>query len=240
MRIIQILILSMMCSVASADEWRYQVVPYIWWPNFQAESEGDPNSPPEDSNLVFDTETKLEAAFLVYTSATKDRHVLSFEFDWVDVNTGGDSNFPLFPSVDIDWELFAYTLGYAYKITEGRTEEDGITLGVGARYFDLDIDATLEANIIPDISIDVADTWTDGFVDLRGRQTIGDSGKWYVSGMLLAGGGGSDKMLDYGVSVGYRWSEGFFSSVGYRALEVEIDDIELTQDGAIIAVGWNF
>lgn len=189
---------------------------------------------------MFDTETKLDAAFLIYTSAAKDRHVFSFEFDWVDVNTGGDSDFPLFPSVYIDWELFVYTLGYGYKIAEGRTDADGLTLGVGARYFDLDIDATLEANIIPDINVQTADTWTDGFAELRGRQTIGDSGKWYVSGLLIAGGGGSDKMLDYGASVGYRWSEGFSTSLGYRALEVEIDDIELTQDGAIIAFGWTF
>ena len=182
MRIIQILILSMMCSAASADEWRYQVVPYIWWPNFQAESNGDVTMAPNRNNLVFETETKLDAAFLVYTAATKDRHTFSFEFDWVDVNTGGESNFPLFPSVDIDWELFAYTLGYDYKIIEGLTESDGVSLGIGARYFDLDIEATLKANFIPDITVGVSDTWTDGFVALHGRQTIGDSGKWYVSG----------------------------------------------------------
>lgn len=240
MRLIQVFLLWLLCSGAVAEEWRYQVVPYIWWPNFQADSTGDPTAPPSESNLAFETETRLEAAFLVYTSAAKDRHVFSFEFDWVDVNTAADSSFPLFPDVEIDWELFAYTLSYGYKIIEGRTEADGVSLGLGARYFDLDIDTTLFGQAIPELTVNVADTWTDGFVELRGRQTFGESGKWYVSGMLLAGEGGSDKMVDYGASIGYRWTEGFYTSVGYRDLQVDIDDFELTQDGATIAFGWTF
>ncbi len=81
MRIVQILALLLLSCGAAADEWKYQVVPYYWWPNFQAESGGDVTSPPSDDNLAFSTETKLDAGFLIYTSATKNRHVLSFEFD---------------------------------------------------------------------------------------------------------------------------------------------------------------
>jgi len=123
MRVILLLLLTFSWSAANADEWRYEVIPYIWWPDFQADSKGDPASPPNGGNLAFESEITLDAAFLIATSATKDRHVLSFEFDWVDVNT----------------------------------DADGITLGVGARHFDLDIDATLEANIIQDINIKTSD-----------------------------------------------------------------------------------
>lgn len=240
MRLVQLIVLLVLSGHANAEEWRYQVVPYIWWPNFQAGSTGDSTEPPSEGNLSFETETQLEAAFLVYTSAAKDRHLFSFEFDWVDVNTSAEASFPLFPDAEIDWELFAYTVSYGYKVVEGRTEADGLTVGLGARYFDLDIDTTLFGTVIPELTVNVADTWTDGFIELRGRQTFGDSGKWYVSGMLLVGEGGSDKMLDYGASLGYRWTEGFSTSVGYRDLQVDIDDFELTQDGAIIAFGWTF
>ncbi len=115
-----------------------------------------------------------------------------------------------------------------------------MTVGTGARYFDVSIEATFDGRIIPDVTAKASDTWTDGFIDIRGRQTIGVSGKWYVAGLAMFGGGGSDKMVDYGASLGYQWSDRLSTSLGYRMLEVEIDDLELTQDGAIIAIGWTF
>ncbi|MBO6556584.1 MAG: hypothetical protein JJ957_08795 [Pseudomonadales bacterium] len=145
---------------------------------------------PNNSNRVFETETKLAAAISVCAAATKERHTFSLEFHWVDVNTGGESDFPFFPNVEIDRALFACALGYDDKVIEGRTELDGVCTGIEARDFDLDIDATFEGNLIPDITAGVSDTWTDGFLALNGRKTLGDFGKWYVCEMFLGGAGG--------------------------------------------------
>lgn len=166
------------------------MVPSIGWLNFQAQSDGAVTMVPNSSNRVFETETKLAAAISVYTAATKERHTFSLEFDWVDVNSGGESDFPFSPKVEIDRALFAFTLGYDDKVIEGRTELDGVCTDIGARDFDLDIGATFEGNLIPDITVGVSDTWTDGFLALNGRITLGDFGKWYVCEMFLGGAGG--------------------------------------------------
>ena len=47
-------------------------------------------------------------------------------------------------------------------------------------------------------------------------------------------------MLDAGAGIGYRWSPTFRTNLGYRYLEVEFDDIELTQDGTHISATWTF
>ena len=87
---------------ASADDWAYEVSPYLWMPNFQATEDGDVSNPPDSGNLAFDTKTSLEAGFLIYTAARKDRHKLSFEFDWIDASTGAATEFPMFPTAEID------------------------------------------------------------------------------------------------------------------------------------------
>ena len=226
-------------SVA-ADDWRFDVTPYGWLPNFKAESTGDTSIPPSSSNLSFVTDTDVEAGFLFYSTATKNRHSFSLEFDWVDGNTSADSNFPGFPAVDVDWELFIYSLGYSYKILEGSHEADGLSIGLGVRNFDVSLDTTLKGTIIPELEIDADTDWTDFYVNLTGVHTLDERGKWYVAGLANVGGGESDKMLDFAASIGYRWSPTFRTGVGYRYLEVEIDDLQLTQKGLLISAGWTF
>ena len=225
---------------AVADDWRFDVTPYVWLPDFTAESTGDPSVQPSSSNLSFVTDTEVEAGFLLYFTAMKNRHSFSLEFDWVNGDTTADSSFPEFPSVDVDWELFIYSLDYSYKIWEGSHEADGLSIGFGVRNFDVTLDTTLEGTIIPELEIDADTNWTDFYAELTGVHTLGETGKWYVAGLAKVGSGDSDEMLDFGASVGYRWSPTFRTSVGYRYLEVDIDDLEITQKGVLIAAGWTF
>ena len=222
------------------DDWQYAVVPYIWMPNFEAASAGDTASPPSAGNLQFESETELEMGFLVYTTARKGRHSFSFEYDWIDASTDADADFPLFPTVELDWELWVYTLGYSYQIWESDRAGDRLDLGVAVRYWDVEIDTTFEAVIGPPIEVSAEDSWTDALIEIRGRRGVGESGKWYLTGFVQAGGGDSDSVIDVAGGLGYQWSEGFQTSFGYRYLEVEFDDLELTQSGAIISLGWNF
>ena len=134
MRALMFLLLVLAGPAALAEDWKFQVVPYLWMPNFEAKADGDPSVPPTGRSLNFETETSLEAAFLVYTAARNGRHAFSFEFDWVDVNTNGRSGYAPLPEVDVDWELFVYTVGYGYRVYEAEREGDGVDVGIGVRF----------------------------------------------------------------------------------------------------------
>ena len=240
MRALMITLLMLTGPAAFAEEWQFQVVPYLWMPNYEATSDGDPSTPPSRRNLDFDTETSLEAAFLVYTSARKGRHYFAFEFDWLDVSTDARSRFDRLPRVDVDWELFVYTLGYGYRVYEGDRDGDGIDLGLGARIWDLSIDTEFGGAGLDGVEASDSASWTDAYAEVRAVHTIGESGAWYLSGFAIVGAGGSDRMIDVAAGLGYRWSQAISTSVGYRSLVVDYKDLEFTQKGVLVSLGWRF
>lgn len=222
-----------LCSVSlPASDWEYQLTPYIWMPNFSANMDGDDSFPPSEGGGL-KSETTLDSAFLIYTAASKDRHSFSFEFDWVDVTTDAESGLLFYEDAEVNWELLVYSFGYRYRVLDGRLKHDGLELGLGLRHWDLDVSGELLSDTLPPIKTGFNLTWNDGYIDLRGRQSITSNGNWFVSGMLLTGCGDSDLMLDAGGSIGYQWSKDFNTSLGYRYLEVEYEDLQLTQQGMI-------
>ena len=63
--------------------------------------------------------------------------------------------------------------------------------------------------------------------------------------MLFGGfGAGSDLMWDVNVNLGYQWTDGFSTSIGYRYLAVDYSDsgflYDVVQQGPTLALIWHF
>ena len=74
---------------------------------------------------------------------------------------------------------------------------------------------------------------------------IGDS-QFYVSGFFMMGGfgAGSDLMWDANLNLGYQWTTGFATTIGYRHFDVEYEDdtflYDVAQTGPMLGLSWKF
>lgn len=119
----------------------------------------------------------------------------------------------------------------------------------GFRYWSVDSELTLKGaafpGVFPEQSISNKEDWVDPLIGLKGLTPIGES-KFFVSGAFALGGFGvgSDFMWDASINLGYQWTRGFSTTVGYRYLDVdyEKDDFlcDVAQDGLVIGLSWRF
>jgi hypothetical protein len=94
-------------------------------------------------------------------------------------------------------------------------------------------------------SLSNREDWVDPLIGIKGLAPIGES-KFFVSGALVIGGFGvgSHFMWDALINLGYRWTEGFSTTLGYRYLDVDYDKdgflYDAAQRGLIFGLSWRF
>jgi hypothetical protein len=88
-------------------------------------------------------------------------------------------------------------------------------------------------------------TGLNPLIGLKGLTPIGAS-KFFLSGAFAMGGfgAGSDFMWDASVNIGYQWTKGFATTLGYRYLDVDYENndflYDVTQDGLTLGLSWRF
>jgi len=91
----------------------------------------------------------------------------------------------------------------------------------------------------------IDESWGDPVVGAKARTSLGDS-HIFLNGTALVGGCGlgSDLTYDLNVNLGYGWTEGFSTTLGYRYLAVDYSNdgfvYDVSQDGPIIGLVWRF
>jgi len=87
--------------------------------------------------------------------------------------------------------------------------------------------------------------WIDPIIGLKGLSPLWRS-KFFISGAFAFGGFGvgSDFMWDASVNLGYQWTKGFSTTLGYRYLDVDYEDgdflYDVAQDGLVLGLSWRF
>jgi hypothetical protein len=118
----------------------------------------------------------------------------------------------------------------------------------GVRYWSVDLELKLKGPLFPSLSersTSNTEDWVDPLVGLKGLTPIGES-KFFVSGFFLIGGFGvgSDFMWDANINLGYQWTKGFSTTLGYRYLDVDYDDdgflSDVAQSGLTLGLSWRF
>jgi hypothetical protein len=133
-----------------------------------------------------------------------------------------------------------------YRLAERQNRFLDVIAGV--RYWSVDSELTLKGPqfpFLPERDISNSEDWFDPLIGLKGMSAIGNS-KFFISGGLGIGGfgEGSDFFWDANVNLGYQWTKGFSTTLGYRYLDVdyEKDDFlyDVVQDGITLGLSWWF
>ena len=83
-------------------------------------------------------------------------------------------------------------------------------------------------------------------VSERGKQlSLGMRAVSFLGAFALGGFGvASDLMWDASLNLGYQWTKGFATTIGYRYLDVDYEKngflYDVAQDGLILGLSWRF
>lgn len=231
---------------AVASDWKYKTEVYLYLPEIQATlpTDDDIELPVDE---IFDN---LEATFLGVFQAQKDKwafiadvQYLKLSFDEAGNRTIPVGSFSIPTRVDIglDMEGWWVNLAGAYRVYQG--DNFDVQLLAGARYLSIDVDAELDASVIPgQILVAEKDHALDAVVGARGLWDIND--KWWMSYRFDIGAGDSDQTWSAAAQLGYKYDWGSLA-FGYRHQHYDLDSSfklfkELDVGGPFIGAVWEF
>ena len=229
-------------GAASAADWEFKLVPYLWFAGLEGDVATIPGVPaaPIDvspSQALEDT----EAALMLMFEARAGRHGLFVDFLYTDVRSTEE----VFPNLGVSLRSVSKSTvlsgAYQYRLVEG--EANNLDLMGGLRYWE--VDSALSYTGPLEVSGRNKEDWVDPFIGLKGYHRFGGS-KFYASYGAAVGGfdAGSTLFYDLNLNLGYQWNDAIGTVVGYRLFNVDYDhrgflwDVE--QAGWGLGLAWSF
>jgi len=235
-----------MSSSASADQWEFQLAPYVWLSGQNGTTSTLPGLPPADVDIDFydDIWGNINLAGMLVAEARKGRFGLFTDIVYTDIEMEDPTPYGfLYSAVDSQTKSWMVSIAGLYRLAEQQNRFlDAIA---GVRYWSVDTDLTLKAGLLPERSITNSEDWFDPLIGLKGMSALGNS-KFFISGGLVIGGfgAGSDLFWDANVNLGYQWTKGFSTTLGYRYLDVDYEKdnflYDVVQDGITLGLSWRF
>jgi hypothetical protein len=228
-------------GAAWSQEWRYKATFYGWFPGLSANVD-TPVGTVDGSVSASDALSALDMAFMGAFVAETPKWSFSGDLIYTDTSATQATPFGVaFGDATLKQKLTALS-GYAlYNVsTDPAVRFD---LGVGLRYFDLQVKTDLSAGVEPATSFTNSGSWVDPL--LAARVTVPLNEKWFLNGLADFGGTGSDSQTwqVYG-AVGYAFNEHWSTQFGYRYMdiskEVEGSDVDLGLSGVLIGATYSF
>lgn len=211
-------------TAVAEDDWGFDLELYGWLPIIELELEDGSKAEITRDDIVDDLDTAAMWAMRV----RKGRWSLTSNFSYGDISKKTDvallPNLPNLAKVTkggIKGWIIAPTLGYTIL----DNDEQKIDLYAGARYFWIELDATVRIDPIlpgnptftrqesPSVS-----SW-DGIVGARGLYYL--PGKWFIPYSVNAGTGDSDFTWEVQAGFGYRFSD-LTALFGWRHLDYDV------------------
>jgi len=231
---------------APDGQWHYLVQPYIMFPNMKGETgiaDAVRVHVDEDPQDIFDN---LQMGAMFYAEARNDTWTFSTDLLYMDLGSEMRTDQPgLINEVDVS----VAQLGL--EVAAMRRLSPNYELGLGLTYnkIDADIDITVSLPGPPSqIHAGKEEEWFDPTIVARGTWPINDH--WFVQarGNLGGFGVGSDLMWQVMADVGYRPSESWFFTFGYRVIDFDYDQgdgldrfvYDMRTFGPVLRLGFNF
>lgn len=229
----------------SAEKWQFQLAPYAWLAGQKGSVATQPGLPSSDIDVDFydDIVGNINGALFLIGEARKGRFGVFFDIAYTDIEDEDATPGPFFSTLNVRTKTWIASAAGLYRLVEqDRAFLDALA---GFRYWSVDSTLNLGAGILPARERSNTEDWVDPLIGLKGLLPLGAS-DFFVSGGLAIGGFGvgSDFMWDATINLGYQWTKGFSTTVGYRYLEVdyEKDDFlyDVSQDGLTLGLSWRF
>ncbi len=233
-------------ATEDTDTWHFQLAPYGWLAGQNGTVATIPGLPPADIDIDFydDIIGNINGALFLVGEARKGRYGIVADIAYVDIEIEDPTPGPLFTLLTSRTKSWIVSVAGLYRLTE---KQGGfLDLIGGARYWSVDSTLTLTQGLVPvTLSASNSEDWFDPIIGLKGLTPLGDS-KFFLSGFLVLGGFdvGSDFMWDANLNLGYRWTETFSTTFGYRYLDVDYEDgaflYDVAQHGLTLGLSWRF
>ena len=208
----------------ASDEWEFHLAPlYIWFAGIGGSSSIGPVTAPLDVSFS-DVMDNLDTVFTFHFEAQRGKFGLFADYMLLEISAQESAQFgttprgtPVGATVDTDMRNDIVEFGGSYRVWEA---SPSVELLAGVRYTNLELSVVPEAFglPIPLPSVNVEQSWWDGFGGVRLIQELGENSGWSLIGKADVGGGGSN--LTWSALVGVDWQYKDWGSVraGYKWL----------------------
>lgn len=232
-----------------AEKWHFQLTPYAWLAGQKGTVGTLPGLPPADIDVNFydDIVGNIKGAMILAGEARKGRFGVVMDVTYTDIEMEDPTPLGIFySSLTSRTKSWMVSAAGSYRLAKDQWAFlDAIG---GVRYWSIDSELTLQGPrfaFLSERSISNREDWFDPIIGMKGLTPIGES-MFFVSGAFVIGGFsiGSDFMWDGNLNLGYQWTKGFSTTIGYRYLDVDYDDdgflYDVVQDGLILGLSWRF
>lgn len=245
-----IILLHVLCHTALAESsgsgiWQFQLAPYAWLAGQDGTVATLIGLPPADIDIDFwdDIFGNINGAIFLVGEARKEKFGVFMDLAYVNIEIDDAALVPFFSSIVSQTESWIVSGAGFYRIVE----KTGAFLDflAGIRYWSVDSTLELRPGFLPGRNVSNKEDWVDPLVGMKGFSSLGES-KFFISGGLAIGGFGvgSDFMWDVNVNLGYRWTDTFSTTLGYRYLDVDYEDdgflYDVAQNGPVLGLSWRF
>jgi hypothetical protein len=225
----------------SADEWEFQLTPYIWFEGL----EGDVGV----GNLIASVDVKfrdiideLNFGLMGTFEARKGKLVIATDALYVKLTDNNATPGPLFSNVEVELKQFMFEPKVAYRAVEQRAGTVDVFAGI--RYWHMRTNLDFAPNILPATSVSRSKNWVDPIVGTRLKVNLSPKFFAFGKGDIGGFGAGSDFTWELLGGVGYNINERFSLLGGYRHLSVDYQKdgflYDLASKGFFTGVGIRF
>ena len=206
------------------DDWGADLEIYAWLPIIEMESEDGSTGKITREDIL----SNLDITALWKARVNKGRWSLASDFIYLDISENTDlpliSKLPGLASIEeTGLQAWIVTPNIGYTVVQDDVQK--IELYAGARYFWIEVDATVQIDPIspgdPPVRLKELPTLSswDGIVGVRGLYYLSE--KWYVPYSVNVGTGDSDLTWSAEGGFGYRFSK-LDAAFGWRYLHYDI------------------
>ena len=228
------------------DDWQFTVEAYGYLPTIEGTlTTGD------DIELEFDDILEnLDFTFLGVLQARKGKWAIVSDVSYLKLSADeggnrtvplGSFNVPTRVDIGVEVEGLLVNLAGAYRVHQAETFD--VQILAGARYISLDVEAELDASLIPgEKLVDQSNDLWDAIIGVRGLANLSD--KWWLTYRFDIGSGGSDLSWIGSAQFGRKYDWGSLA-VGYRYIHTDFgSDFKLVKEldvhGPLIGAVWEF
>ncbi len=245
-----ILCLFMLCFSAHAEsksdeKWKFQLAPYAWLAGQKGSMATLPGLPSANIDVDFfdDVLGNINGGLFLVGEARKGRFGVFMDLAYTDIEDENATPGPFFSSLKSRTKSWIVSAAGLYRLVQqDRVFLDAIA---GFRYWSVDSKLNLGAGILPAKEKSNKENWIDPLIGFKGLLPLWSS-KFFLSGGLVIGGFGvgSDFMWDATLNLGYQWTKGLSTTIGYRYLDVDYENdgflYDVAQQGPILGLSWRF
>lgn len=219
----------------------FELTPYLWLGNLEGTVGTGMNS--ADIDYGFDEVLDdLDFGAMVSLEAREGPWGFLFDAMYLRLSDDADTGNPTYDEAEVSVDELVLGGALAYRVADdGAVRADMLA---GVRYWEIDTEVELESDVSPDLEVDDSEYWLDPVVGGRLGFDLGSN--FFVVAYGDVGGFdvGSDLTWQVIGTIGYRFSEAFSASVGYRYLDVDYEDDDFVFDtvtaGFIAGVTFSF